>query len=123
MCAMPGSMVRGDRACFQAHGEGLELQPQVDAGANRKETCSVNLKFPHCVVKHACSLVWKREAEEKRNEFECILIGITGIWHGVICFRLPALQWGSNTFTHLPLFAMPKEKTATGFFSPLLGPH
>lgn len=39
---IPGCVVRGDRVCFRAHGEGLELQPQVDAGAKRKETCAVN---------------------------------------------------------------------------------
>lgn len=42
MCAVLGCVLRGDRACFKAHGEGLELQPQVNAGAKRKETCSVN---------------------------------------------------------------------------------
>ena len=31
---------RGD--CIGVYGEGLEQQHQVDAGANRKETCSVN---------------------------------------------------------------------------------
>lgn len=42
-----------------------EQDVQVEAWENMKETRSVNWKLPHCVVKHACSLVCKREAEEK----------------------------------------------------------
>lgn len=39
---IPGCKARGDRACFGVYSEGLEQQPQVDARAKRKETCSVN---------------------------------------------------------------------------------
>lgn len=40
------------------------------------------------------------------------------MWCAAICFPLPALQWGSNTFTRLPLFVMSKGETASVFFLP-----
>lgn len=63
---------------------------------------------------------WCVKGKLRRNEFECLLVGIMGIWCGAICFPLPALQWGFKTFTHLPLSVMSKGETERGLFSALL---